>query len=179
MIRRPPRSTRVRSSAASDVYKRQVIDGPNVAMKHGKNKNFSVVGIKICIEYYMKHGYEVMCFVPEHYLTRKLATGDLKLKEFLPLADNANMLQQLVNDNLVTLTPPQDYDDSYSIKYAKLHNACIVTNDRYWDHIDKQSEKDKPFIRRWIRDHCISFAFVKNEFLPNPDFVWPNSDESS
>src|SRR5665811_2257883 len=26
MIRRPPRSTRVRSSAASDVYKRQVID---------------------------------------------------------------------------------------------------------------------------------------------------------
>src|SRR5665811_1855983 len=26
MIRRPPRSTRVRSSAASDVYKRQVVD---------------------------------------------------------------------------------------------------------------------------------------------------------
>src|SRR5665811_2621527 len=28
MIRRPPRSTRVRSSAASDVYKRQEEDGP-------------------------------------------------------------------------------------------------------------------------------------------------------
>src|SRR5665811_1848533 len=28
MIRRPPRSTRVRSSAASDVYKRQGWDGP-------------------------------------------------------------------------------------------------------------------------------------------------------
>src|SRR5665811_1809429 len=27
MIRRPPRSTRVRSSAASDVYKRQQLDG--------------------------------------------------------------------------------------------------------------------------------------------------------
>src|SRR5665811_2261945 len=26
MIRRPPRSTRVRSSAASDVYKRQILD---------------------------------------------------------------------------------------------------------------------------------------------------------
>src|SRR5678810_1078519 len=28
MIRRPPRSTLDRSSAASDVYKRQVVDGP-------------------------------------------------------------------------------------------------------------------------------------------------------
>src|SRR5665811_2640266 len=31
MIRRPPRSTRVRSSAASDVYKRQVIHGEVLA----------------------------------------------------------------------------------------------------------------------------------------------------
>src|SRR5665811_633372 len=30
MIRRPPRSTRVRSSAASDVYKRQVYDKPMI-----------------------------------------------------------------------------------------------------------------------------------------------------
>src|SRR5450756_2749736 len=30
MIRRPPRSTQSRSSAASDVYKRQVVDGPQV-----------------------------------------------------------------------------------------------------------------------------------------------------
>src|SRR5680860_991649 len=29
MIRRPPRSTQSRSSAASDVYKRQVTDGPH------------------------------------------------------------------------------------------------------------------------------------------------------
>src|SRR5665811_2526842 len=32
MIRRPPRSTRVRSSAASDVYKRQVLDLPIFAV---------------------------------------------------------------------------------------------------------------------------------------------------
>jgi len=69
------------------------------------------------------------------------------------------MLQQLVNDNLVTLTPPQDYDDSYSIKYAKLHNACIITNDRYWDHIDKQSEKEKPYIR-YILNQSRDFTSV-------------------
>src|SRR5450756_1747395 len=33
MIRRPPRSTQSRSSAASDVYKRQAVDRPNVMIK--------------------------------------------------------------------------------------------------------------------------------------------------
>src|SRR5665811_567778 len=35
MIRRPPRSTRVRSSAASDVYKRQVLSGANAKLVVG------------------------------------------------------------------------------------------------------------------------------------------------
>src|SRR5665811_1080209 len=35
MIRRPPRSTRVRSSAASDVYKRQIV-GPGGAFEGGE-----------------------------------------------------------------------------------------------------------------------------------------------
>src|SRR5665254_24585 len=34
MIRRPPRSTRVRSSAASDVYKRQLPDGDQQHHQH-------------------------------------------------------------------------------------------------------------------------------------------------
>src|SRR5665811_1323231 len=37
MIRRPPRSTRVRSSAASDVYKRQVLG--NAQPQEGKSQN--------------------------------------------------------------------------------------------------------------------------------------------
>lgn len=45
---------------------------------------------------------------------------------------------------------------------------------RYNDHIDKQkTEKDKAQDRRFIRDHCISFTFVRDEFMPNPDFVFP------
>ena len=35
MIRRPPRSTLDRSSAASDVYKRQVVDGKVINGRHG------------------------------------------------------------------------------------------------------------------------------------------------
>ena len=36
MIRRPPRSTRVRSSAASDVYKRQILYNGHVTVQKGK-----------------------------------------------------------------------------------------------------------------------------------------------
>ncbi len=50
-----------------------------------------------------------------------------------------------------------------------------MTNDRYWDHVDKQPEAQRGRIRHWIRDHCISFTFVRNEFLPNPDFVFPQN----
>lgn len=50
------------------------------------------------------------------------------------------------------------------------HNACIVSNDRYWDHIEKQQEKfgnkTKREVKNWIREHVISFTFVRDEFLP-------------
>eukprot|EP01103_Thecamoeba_quadrilineata_P003891 TRINITY_DN13628_c0_g1_i1.p1 TRINITY_DN13628_c0_g1~~TRINITY_DN13628_c0_g1_i1.p1 ORF type:complete len:476 (+),score=57.93 TRINITY_DN13628_c0_g1_i1:3-1430(+) len=146
-----------------------VIDGPNIAMKHGKNQVFSVIGIVSCLEYWNNKGYTPICFVPEHFVTRKSSAEGR-------FADDVPLLIKLVNDNLVVLTPPQDYDDSYSIQYAKLHGACIVTNDMYRDHIEKQSEKDKARIRKWLRKHMISFTFVRDEFLPNPDFQLPRYD---
>ena len=38
MIRRPPRSTRVRSSAASDVYKRQTLNVVGIGFRKGDDK---------------------------------------------------------------------------------------------------------------------------------------------
>ena len=29
--------------------------------------------------------------------------------------------------------------------------------------------------RHWVRSHTISYAFIGDEFMPNPDFVWPRS----
>ena len=49
--------------------------------------------------------------------------------------DDMPLLNALVDQGLIVLTPPQDYDDSYSIDYARRHNCCIVTNDRYNDNI--------------------------------------------
>jgi hypothetical protein len=154
-----------------------VLDGPNIAMRHGKQKQFSVQGIAIALEYFQKLGHEVVAFVPDHYLTRKPPPSSvpMKLAEFFPVASDLTMLKDLVDKSLVILTPPQDYDDSYCIFWARKNDAIIVTNDRYWDHIDKHTNNsEKKKIKKWIRNHCMSYTFVKNEFLPNPDFLFPN-----
>lgn len=57
------------------------------------------------------------------------------------------------------------------------HNGCIVTNDRYNDHIEKakneKGNKARKERLKWIRDHCISFTFVRDDFLPvNSNFIF-------
>lgn len=164
-------------------------------------------GIQLAIQYWQKKGHQVIAFIPEHYLHRKAPPPDKEqtLGEYMPMADNTELLAQLVDDGSVVLCPPQDYDDSYCIEYSKRsvrppqhfllqllthdthdtrhthlthhntahrHGAYIVTNDRYWDHIARQPEDQRAGVTRWLREHCISFTFAKNEFLPNPDFAF-------
>lgn len=85
----------------------------------------------------------MVCFVPEYYATRKagqLGNSTLSLKDFMQVGDDLPLMQRMVDDGDIVLTPPQDYDDSYSIQYAKNHQgACIVTNDRFNDCIPPSS----------------------------------------
>jgi hypothetical protein len=75
----------------------------------------------------------------------------------------------------------QDYDDTYCLDYAMRHNACVVSNDRYRDHVDKQPDPQAKVLpsptaiihrfpqreaSKWLRDHVISYTFVRDEFLP-------------
>lgn len=39
------------------------------------------------------------------------------------LPDDVQLLQRLVDDGLIVSTPPQDYDDSYCIKYAMARDG--------------------------------------------------------
>ena len=45
-----------------------VLDAQNIAMRHGKDKFFSVMGIQIAINYWRKNGHQVVCFVPDYLL---------------------------------------------------------------------------------------------------------------
>ena len=51
--------------------------------------------------------------------------------------DAIRILRQLKTDGILFTTPDGDYDDSYTIEYAKLQNGIIVSNDRYRDAVYK------------------------------------------
>jgi hypothetical protein len=102
-----------------------VIDGPNVARKHGKDTEFSSKGIKIALEYWNQLGHDAIAFVPQQYVKRKPGSGPVTLGEFYPKANNVELLLELVESDKVALTPPQDYDDTYCIQYAMNHNVSF------------------------------------------------------
>ncbi len=59
-------------------------------------------------------------------------------------------------------------------RHAKQNpRAVIVTNDMFRDHVDKH-KGNKRELRQWLKAHCLTYTFVNDEFLPNPDFVFPN-----
>jgi hypothetical protein len=154
-----------------------VLDGPNIAMQHGSNAKFSTAGIQIAIEYWRARGYQVLAFLPKRNLEYKYVAERISLVRIgvavkaSQMPDNIALLNSLLDQGLVLTTPSFDYDDSYCIEFAKKHDACIVSNDRYRDHVDKQHESHKTATRRWLRKHCITYIFAGDEFMPNPDFV--------
>eukprot|EP00903_Cladosiphon_okamuranus_P014164 g13163.t1 len=161
-----------------------VIDVPNVAMRHGLNKKFSCKGVQMAIEYFRTAGHRVLGFLPDYYLDLKRTNGLERAKKLgvaevkaSRLPDDVQLLQRLVEDGLIVATPPQDYDDSYCIKYAMARDGYVVTNDLYRDHIKGiDGRKKADAARRWIKTRCISYTFVVDEFFPNPDFSFLPQD---
>mmetsp|Transcript_3015 Transcript_3015/g.4597 ORF Transcript_3015/g.4597 Transcript_3015/m.4597 type:complete len:1289 (-) Transcript_3015:431-4297(-) len=154
-----------------------VIDAPNVAMRHGINAKFSCRGIKLALDFFHAAGHRVIAFLPDHYLNfervgelRRLANlkiGDVRAAQ---IPDDVHVLQQLVAQGFVVGTPSQDYDDSYCINYAKQRGGYIISNDMYRDHVKRIEQPAlRNQVRDWIKSHVISYTFVGDEFLPNPD----------
>ena len=90
------------------------------------------------------------------------------------IPDDIPLLQELVSQGVVVGTPPQDYDDSYCITYARHRSGYVVTNDMYRDHVKKiETVKERDSLRKWIREHCISYTFVKvSEVRSVYDLLW-------
>ncbi|KAL3669530.1 hypothetical protein V7S43_004917 [Phytophthora oleae] len=162
-----------------------VIDAPNVAMRHGKGKVFSCVGIELAVSYFQALGHRVVAFIPDYMLqsdeerAEREEQGEILTAAKIP--DDVALLERLVHKGVLIPTPPQDYDDSYSIQYAGLHNGYVVTNDLFRDHIVNMvgPRERKVAMRAWLRAHQISYSWVKNEFLPNPNFRFPEAAEAA
>ena len=144
-----------------------VIDGPNVAVRHG-NGSFSCKGLRIAVSFFLMKGFDVKVVVPEQYLIEDRAE-ELKFKGVkahkIPIG--LQILKDLDEQGFLIKTPPMDYDDSYSLQYAKNKNGFVISNDRFWDHISKHPET-----KDWIRDNTCSFTFAGDDFIPNPEFIF-------
>ncbi|RQM29542.1 hypothetical protein B5M09_000563 [Aphanomyces astaci] len=177
--RRPPPQVDFRGSgtAPSDWKCLIVVDAANVAMRHGLNTKFSCRGIRLVFDYYIARGHKAIAFLPDYLLQYESVGAQKRMANVgfdvspTKLPDDVTLLQAMKQEGLVIATPPQDYDDSYCIQYAGTHDGCLVTNDLFRDHLDniKPSHK-RGAMRDWLKAHRISFTWVGDEFLPNPDF---------
>ncbi|CEM02143.1 unnamed protein product [Vitrella brassicaformis CCMP3155] len=168
------------STSSREVAPLIVLDASNIAMRHGgvTQKKFSVRGLQIVIEHFQGQGHRVVAFLPE-YLSKFKEVGEAKrlvamgMGSASKVPDDVKLLQQLIEKGSVVVTPPQDYDDSYCIGYAQRHDGCIVTNDMYRDWVEKVSPDNRLKAKQWTKTHLISYTWVQDEFVPNPDFQWP------
>jgi ribonuclease ZC3H12 len=82
-------------------------------------------------------------------------------------------LRMLKKQDVAVGVPNRDYDDSYVIQYAKDKKAYIVSGDGFKDAYsdDRLSYKRQNELREYIRSNCMTFTFIKDDFIPNPDFL--------
>lgn len=140
-----------------------VIDGPNLGMAHSGNSwPASSRGIEIGIRYYQNLGWDVRAFVPRHYLRQGGNRG----------VDDHKLLEKLLKEGSLFATPSQDHDDHYWIAYALQTGALVVTNDRMKNHAEEHSEGKEDFYK-WRDEKVMSYMFVEDTFIPNPDFDLP------
>eukprot|EP00479_Gromia_sphaerica_P007864 TRINITY_DN2796_c0_g1_i1.p1 TRINITY_DN2796_c0_g1~~TRINITY_DN2796_c0_g1_i1.p1 ORF type:complete len:306 (-),score=76.38 TRINITY_DN2796_c0_g1_i1:369-1286(-) len=157
-----------------------VLDAPNICMRHGNHRLFSTHGLVSAVTFWKLRGFKVVAFIPDFYLEYDTIAGKKRTKALgfsnvraSQLPDSVQKLNELKSDKILFSTPSGDYDDSYCIKYAQNHGGIIVSNDRFRDAVKNAPRKNRAEFSKWLRSHVVSFTFVNDEFLPNPDFMFP------
>lgn len=140
-----------------------VIDGSNVAMLHGDNKEFSVYGLEICINYFRRRGHDrITAFVPE---SRRYSENRAPIR-------GRRLLEKLNDDGYVKFTPARrvngktiaSYDDRYILSLAEKEDGIVVSNDQFRDLC-----LENPSYRTIVERRLLQFMFVNNHFMPPDD----------
>ncbi|KAM7343159.1 aarF domain containing kinase 1 isoform 2-T2 [Cochliomyia hominivorax] len=132
-----------------------IIDGSNVAFKHGLDQVFSVKGLKIAIEYFEKMGHEVKAVIPQFRMNRNKSTDT---DELLRL-HKAGKIVQTPCKNLPGLTSIS-YDDRFVLQLAFELDAAIVSNDNYRDLLH-----ENPAFKKIIENRVIGYTWCNDIFI--------------
>ncbi|KAF2880356.1 hypothetical protein ILUMI_25819 [Ignelater luminosus] len=127
-----------------------IIDGSNIALGHSNGTIFSVKGLEIAINYFLKRGHKVIAFVPQY---RSKCTE----------SSNPQLLRSLNQRQLVIFTPSREvnrrritpYDDRYIIQYANSCEGIVVSNDNFRDIL-----REKPQWRSTIEKRILMYTWV-------------------
>lgn len=89
-----------------------VIDAQNIAMKHGKDKLFSVKGIQIAVNYWNKNGHRVVGFLPEYLFDYEEVASNKKMKDMglrdvkpQKIPDDVILMNKLKQNDFLISTP--------------------------------------------------------------------------
>uniref|UniRef100_A0A1B6DCV5 RNase NYN domain-containing protein n=1 Tax=Clastoptera arizonana TaxID=38151 RepID=A0A1B6DCV5_9HEMI len=124
-----------------------VIDGSNVAIGHGKG-SFSVQGLKICVDFFLKRGHQhIKVFIPQYRKNK----------------GNFEELEELEKRGILILTPSRrvdskwvvPYDDRYIIQYAVETEGIVVSDDNFRDLY-----AENPLWRETITSRLLMFTWI-------------------
>ncbi|KRX00081.1 hypothetical protein PPERSA_07278 [Pseudocohnilembus persalinus] len=157
-----------------------IVDGMNVAIRHGKDKRFSSQGLKAVVDFFLPKKHNVLILLPDFCFNKEQAlkktteyefvNASMKLK-YIP--DDVDLLNKLKEKGYATGIPNWNNDDSFIIEYARSKQGYILTNDRFNDHINyyEFDSKKREKLKDFIRNSTISYTFIKDELVPDPDFL--------
>jgi hypothetical protein len=144
-----------------------VIDGQNLAFTHGKEKNgkaaFSYDSLEIVTEFLYKRRYKPVIVLPSFWLKGRHPSKYDSNKIIEKLEDYGIFLSvKTKNSNKV--------DDLFILNYAFNNNACVITNDKFRDKLEKLSENDDVkeynLWNQWLNLNRIEFSFSGDAFCP-------------
>ncbi|XP_069463147.1 NEDD4-binding protein 1 isoform X2 [Ambystoma mexicanum] len=138
-----------------------IIDGSNVAMRHGLDKYFSCRGIALAVEHFWKQGHRnVTVFVPQWRTKRVGNTTEL------------HFLQQLQELGILSLTPARmvlgsriaSHDDRFLLHLSEKTGGVIVTNDNFREFVT-----ESPAWKRIIQERILPYTFAGDIFMVPDD----------
>jgi len=136
-----------------------VLDGCNIAMYHGRNKVFSVRGIEIVLEYFLKRGHQkVVTFMPQEKSSGRSPSDRQRMEKMVEEGHLVYTASRRVNNQTISC-----YDDTYILDYAAQHGAVVVTRDNYRDLANRKPDWDQV-----IREMILMPTFVGD------DIMWPH-----
>ncbi|XP_040266471.1 NEDD4-binding protein 1 isoform X1 [Bufo bufo] len=134
-----------------------IIDGSNVAMRHGLQRFFSCRGIAISVEYFWKRGHRnITVFVPQWRTKRD------------PNITEQYFLQQLEELGILSFTPSRTvlgsriaaHDDRFLLHLSEKTGGVIVTNDNLREFV-----VESPVWTQIIKERLLQYTFVGDIFM--------------